>query len=219
MKTILFWSGGKDSAAALAELPRLGHEVELLLTTYSLLSGRIPMQEIPIELAEIQAQRLGLPLLTLPLPLPCPNADYLRIIGEALAVPGLAGHALAFGDIHLEDIQRFREQQFVESNRTLLFPLWGSPPAELARRISAEQQAVITCVDRQRLSLEFLGRNYDAALLADLPREIDPCGEQGEFHTFVHGSPLFSAPIDFELGEMESDGRFAWRAPRLKEAT
>src|SRR5688572_6502597 len=107
MRTVLFWSGGKDSAAALAELWRLGHAVELLLTTYSSLSGRIPMQEIPIELAELQAQRLGLPLLALPLPRPCPNADYVRIIGEALAAPDLVGHALAFGDIHLEDIRRF----------------------------------------------------------------------------------------------------------------
>jgi diphthamide synthase (EF-2-diphthine--ammonia ligase) len=145
----------------------------------------------------------GLPLFELPISYPCSNADYERImsghIGEMKRLD--IGH-IAFGDLFLEDIRRYRERQLQGSGMAPLFPLWGEPTGTLARTmIGASLKAAITCVDPKQLAAEFSGRFFDASLLASLPPGADPCGENGEFHTFAFAGPMFHDPVDIEVGE------------------
>jgi uncharacterized protein (TIGR00290 family) len=202
-KVLLAWSGGKDSALALWRLQR-DPQVELagLLTTFTERYGRVQMHGVRRILVEAQAEALGLPLHCVWLPPEADNATYRKAMGEALQIQRREGvDSVAFGDLNLADIRAFREQQLAPTGLTPLFPLWGEDTHALAREVlDAGLHATLVCVDPTRLSARLLGRAYDEALLAELPVEVDPCGENGEFHTFVHDGPNFAWPLATVLG-------------------
>lgn len=210
-RALLSWSSGKDSAWTLHAL-RTGGAVDVvgLLTTLNEAFDRVAMHAVRRALLEAQARAAGLPLLVVPLPWPCSNKAYEaamdRALGEARELLDVTH--VAFGDLYLEDVRAYRERKLAGTGLTPLFPLWGQSTRELARRmIEGGLQAVLTCVDPRRLPASFAGRRFDASLLADLPPDVDPCGEAGEFHTFVYSGPMFSAPIASVVGEVvERDG-------------
>lgn len=213
-RALLSWSSGKDSAWSLHKLRR-DPQIDLagLLTTFNSDSDRVAMHAVRRELVEAQAERIGLALWPVELPWPCSNAIYESCLLEACRRAISEGvTAVAFGDLFLEEIRAYRERQMQGTGLDPLFPVWQIPTAELARNlIAAGVKAKITCVDRAKLDASFAGREFDTALLNDLPAGIDPCGENGEFHTFVYDSPDFSRPIPIAPGEMiERDG-FAFR--------
>jgi len=204
------WSSGKDSATALHAI-RSGNDVEVtaLLCTVNVDADRVAMHAVRRSLLEAQAHALGLPLVCVDIPSPCPNEVYEEKMAEAV------GRALAdgvthmvFGDLFLRDVRAYREAHFSGTGMTPLFPLWDKPSDALAREILASGvRAVLTCVDTAQLDSSFVGRNYDAELLTELPPSVDPCGERGEFHTFVWDGPGFATPIEIELGKrVERDG-------------
>lgn len=209
-RALLSWSSGKDSAWTLHELRRAGDiEVAGLLTTVTETFDRVAMHGVRHALVEAQAAAAGLPLWPVRLPWPCPNETYEARMAAAVAEARAAGIThIAFGDLHLSDVRAYRERQLDGSGIEPLFPIWGEPTDDLARgMVDAGFAARITCLDPERLPRAFAGRRYDAALLGELPAGIDPCGEYGEFHTFCHGGPIFTAPIDIEVGEtVERDG-------------
>jgi uncharacterized protein (TIGR00290 family) len=209
-RALLAWSSGKDSAWALHLLRQRGEvEVVGLLTTLNQAFERVAMHAVRVELLHAQAAAAGLPLTEVPLPWPCSNDEYERAMGGALAAARAAGvEAVAFGDLFLEDIRRYREERMAATGLTPLFPLWGEPTDALARRMLAGGlRARLTCVDPRQLAPTFAGREYDAALLAELPPSVDPCGERGEFHTFAYAGPMFARPIAIRAGEIvERDG-------------
>lgn len=204
------WSSGKDSALALhvaRQDPSL--QVVGLLTTVNSTADRVAMHAVRRELLEAQADRLALPLHVVDLPWPCPNEIYEQRMAAAVAAAVDDGvSAVVFGDLFLEDIRAYREANLAGTGITPVFPLWGRPTDELARTmIDAGVEAVLTCVDPRQAPAQLAGRSYDASLLADLPPTVDPCGERGEFHTFVHNGPGFSGPIGVKVGEVvERDG-------------
>jgi len=204
-KTLLSWSTGKDSAWALQRL-RQDPSVHLvgLLTTINAAFGRVAMHGVRRDLLAAQAAAVGLPLFVLPVPHPCPNAVYERIMGEFVARQAAVGvTAMAFGDLFLEDIRRYREQALAGTGLAPLFPLWGSDTAALARdMIEAGLGGYMTCLDPRKLPESFVGRPFDAELLADLPAGVDPCGENGEFHTFACAGPMFNRPLVLERGDV-----------------
>ncbi|GAB6876409.1 Dph6-related ATP pyrophosphatase [Thermaerobacter litoralis] len=200
---VLSWSGGKDSALALARLaadPAV--RVAGLLATANETNGRISIHGVRQALVEAQARSLGLPLWWVPLPDPCTNAEYEARMARALehlAARGIA--TVAFGDLFLADIRAYRETQLARAGMAALFPLWGKDTRELARQVvGAGVRAVVVAVDPRHLGPEWLGRPYDEAFLAALPAGVDPCGERGEFHTFVYDGPGFAAPVGFRAG-------------------
>lgn len=210
MKTLLSWSSGKDSAWALHTLRQTpGIELIGLVTTINEDADRVAMHGVRRTLLEAQARAAGLPLYTIPLPYPCSNDIYAErmtaFISEARA---LGTEAMAFGDLFLEDIRAYRETQLAGTGLTPLFPLWQQETHALAHQmVSAGLRAKVTCIDPKRLSRTFAGRDYDAALLHDLPAGIDPCAENGEFHTFAYAGPMFSEAINITTGEaVERDG-------------
>ncbi|MCH7478880.1 MAG: adenine nucleotide alpha hydrolase [SAR324 cluster bacterium] len=204
------WSGGKDSAEALWRLQKdPAYEVAGLLTTVTETYQRISMHGVRVALLEAQAAALGLPLHKVMIPTQCSNADYEAKMGAAIAAlleQGVA--AMGFGDLFLEDIRAYRERMLAPTGMQPLFPIWGEPTAALARAIvAAGFRATLCCVDPRALAPEFAGRSYDASLLEDLPRGVDPCGENGEFHTFVFDGPNFSCPVALLPGErVEREG-------------
>jgi uncharacterized protein (TIGR00290 family) len=213
---ILSWSGGKDSALALARL-REWPEVEVvgLLTTVTSGYDRISIHGVRRALLHAQAAALGLPVHEVTLEPQSSNEAYERATADALAqvrerTPGVK--RLAFGDIFLEDVRRYRETLVDGLGFGAVFPLWGDPSAALADEVIGRGFAArLVCVDTTQLPAAFAGRAYDAALLADLPPGADPCGERGEFHTFVSGGPGFRAPVRYDLGEVVlRDERFAY---------
>jgi uncharacterized protein (TIGR00290 family) len=221
-KALVSWSSGKDSAWTLHVLRHnLEYEVVGLLTTFNSNFDRVAMHAVRRELVEAQARSAGLPLIAVPLPWPCSNADYERALRGALQSQHAAGvEAIAFGDLFLADIRVYREAQLQGSGLAPIFPLWQLPTAELAREmISAGLRARLTCVDPSKLPRSFAGREFDAALLDELPRQVDPCGENGEFHSFAYAGPMFVHPIAVELGEIcARDGFiFADLLPRCRE--
>ncbi len=211
-KTLLAWSSGKDSAWALRLLRQQGVEVGALLTTINEAADRVAMHGVRRTLLEAQAEAIGIPLWAVPLPWPCTNEDYEARMAEACRRAVAEGfHAIAFGDLFLRDVRAYRERQLAGSGLTPLFPLWEMPTAPLAREmIAAGLRARISCVDSKALEARFAGREFDAALLADLPGAVDPCGENGEFHTFVYDGPMFRAPIAIEPGEMRTVDGFTY---------
>jgi uncharacterized protein (TIGR00290 family) len=167
------------------------------------------MHGVRRELLALQAQELGLPLVEVSIPVACPNEVYDARMDEAFASDRLCQVAeVAFGDLFLEEVRAYREERLATAGRRGLFPLWGRDTTRLARSfIEAGFEAVLVCVDPRELDPAFAGRSYDERLLADLPPEIDPCGENGEFHTFVHDGPIFARPIACALGDIvERDG-------------
>jgi uncharacterized protein (TIGR00290 family) len=204
MKTLLSWSTGKDSAWAL-HLLRQRADIELvgLVTTINAAFGRVAMHGVRRALVEAQAEAAGLPLHVLPIPYPCPNETYEAVMGEFVARQIAKGvEAMAFGDLFLEDIRRYRETKLAGTGITPLFPVWGLDTVRLPRdMISAGLVAHIACLDPRKLPASLAGRRFDLDLLAELPAGVDPCAENGEFHTFACAGPMFRRPIPVTVGE------------------
>jgi uncharacterized protein (TIGR00290 family) len=201
----LSWSGGKDSALALHALrEHAGSPPSALITTLTADFGRISMHGVRRELLGRQAQAAGLPLIEVEIPAACSNDVYEQRMGQALAqAPLVEARSIAFGDLFLADIRAYREERLSRVGKEAVFPLWGRETSALAREfIGAGFEAIVVCVDPRRLDPSFAGRRFDAALLADLPADVDPCGENGEFHTFVTAGPIYSAPIACHIGEI-----------------
>lgn len=209
-RVLLSWSSGKDSAWTLHVL-RQDPDVEIvgLLTTVNTTHGRVAMHSTRQAILEAQARAVGLPLHIIELPWPCSNEVYERAMRGAIE-DGLRKGAthVAFGDLFLEDIRAYRVRQLEGSGLAPLFPIWHEPTGLLARRmIDAGVEAVLTCVDPKKLPGSFVGRTFDHALLDELPQDVDPCGENGEFHTCVLAGPMFRQPLHATVGEIvERDG-------------
>ena len=206
----LSWSGGKDSALALRTLrDEHGLEPHALVTTVTSGYDRISMHGVRRSLLQRQADALGLPLVEVVIPPGCPNTVYEQRWMDAFASARLEGvEEVAFGDLFLEDLRRYREVLLAREGKRGLFPLWGRDTTCLAHEfIAAGFRAVLVCVDPKQLDGSFAGREYDDRLLAELPADVDPCGERGEFHTFVYAGPGFSEPIACRVGNVvERDG-------------
>ena len=223
-RVLLSWSSGKDSAWALQVLRRdPSIEVMGLLTTLNEAFQRVAMHGTRRAVLEAQAQAAELPLWVVPLPWPCSNEIYEERMREACdrAIREEVD-AVAFGDLFLRDVRDYRVRQLAPTGLEPLFPLWEIPTDSLAREmIAGGLRARLACVDTKQLPASFAGREFDAALLSDLPAAADPCGERGEFHTCVYAGPMFTAPIPLESGEIvDRDGfvyaDFAERAPALR---
>jgi uncharacterized protein (TIGR00290 family) len=210
VRVAVSWSSGKDSAWALHVLRQdPSVEVVALVTTLNEQFDRVAMHAVRHELLDLQAASVGLPLWTVPLPWPCSNEQYeARMTALCERAVGEAVQAIAFGDLFLADIRAYREKQLAGTGLQPLFPVWQIPTADLARTmIAAGLRAKITCVDPRVLAVGFAGRDFDSQFLADLPAQIDPCGENGEFHSFVYDGPMFREPIEVSVGEIvERDG-------------
>jgi uncharacterized protein (TIGR00290 family) len=209
-KTLVSWSSGKDSAWTVHVL-RQQPDVHIagLLTTINESAQRVAMHAVRDDVLQAQADALGLPLWRIPIPSPCPNEVYERAMAEAVArAVGEGFTHVAFGDLFLEDVRRYREERLAGSGLTPLFPLFGADTAVLAREmIAGGLRARITCLNPKVVDRRFAGREFDAALLAELPPAIDPCGERGEFHTCAYGGPMFSHGVAIETGiTVERDG-------------
>ena len=211
-RVLLSWSSGKDCAWALHVLrARPDVEVVGLLTTFNQHFDRVAMHAVRRTLVEAQARAVGLPLREIPLPWPCPNGVYEERLAEALGRAKRDGIThVAFGDLFLEEIRAYRVATLAAIGLEPLFPVWTTraDTPSLAREMQAAGlRATLTCVDPTRLPAAFAGRAFDPALLADLPPGVDPCGENGEFHTFCHAGPMFDRPISVTVGEtVERDG-------------
>ena len=213
-RALVAWSTGKDSAFALHVVRQRGDvEIVGLLTTLTSGYGRVSMHGVREEVLDRQAAALGLPCRKVWIPPACVNADYERAMGEATAAARADGVArIVFGDLFLEDVRAYRERQLAGSGIAPEFPLWGSDTAALAARmVVSGLEATVVCVDPRRLPASFAARRFDAAFLADLPEGVDPCGENGEFHTFVHDGPIFAHPIAVARGDIvRRDDRFTY---------
>jgi uncharacterized protein (TIGR00290 family) len=219
-KLLLSWSSGKDSAWALHCLrQRADFEIAGLLTTFNQAFDRVAMHSTRRALVEAQARAAGLPLHAVPLPWPCSNAQYETGMREACDAAVASGvDTMAFGDLFLEDVRRYREERLEGTGLTPVFPVWGLPTLRLAEdMIASGLRARLVCVDPRKLPREFAGRDFDADFLRDLPPEVDPCGENGEFHSFVYAGPMFSEPIPVESGEVVERAGFVFADVRLAD--
>ncbi len=219
---LLAWSSGKDSAWTLHQLRTQGTiDVVGLLTTINREAGRVAMHAVREQLLEAQAAAVGLPLVKVFIPSPCPNEQYERAMGEAIACARAEGITqIAFGDLFLEDVRRYRENQLAGTGIQPIFPLWGLDTASLARTVvAAGLRAYLTCVDPKQLTPSFVGRTFDAQFLDELPPGVDPCGERGEFHTFAYAGPMFAAPIPIVPGAVVSRDGFVFADLLLEEST
>lgn len=209
-RALIAWSSGKDSAWALHEIRRAG-EVDVVgaLTTVTSAFGRVSIHGLREELLRAQLEACGLPATVVRIPYPCPNETYEREMAAAMVEAKVAGIThVVFGDLFLEEVRAYREHRMAGTGITPLFPLWHQPTDALAREmIAAGVEARLVCVDLKKLPAAFAGRRFDDALLADLPARVDPCGENGEFHSFVAAGPMLSRPVPFAPGEIvERDG-------------
>ena len=210
MKILVSWSSGKDSAWTLHTLraERIG-TAAALLTTVNEAADRVAMHAVRSEVLRAQADAAGLPLITVPIPSPCPNEIYEERMAAACRAAVADGFThVAFGDLFLEDVRRYREERLAGTGLTPIFPLWERPTPALAREmIAGGLRAKLTCVDPRVLPASFAGRAFDDELLRDLPITTDPCGERGEFHTCVTAGPMFSRPLEVTSGVVvERDG-------------
>ena len=203
------WSGGKDSALALAALRRSGVGVAALLTTFTDAYDRVSMHGVRRALVRDQAAAAGVQLVEVGIPARCSAEVYAARMGAALRAPPLAElEVVASGDLFLEDVRASREALLARAGKSAVFPLWGLDTAALARSFVEDGfEAYVVCVDPRRLGESFAGRAYDAAFIEDLPAAVDPCGENGEFHTFVHRGPCFERPVRCRVdGRVLRDG-------------
>lgn len=209
-RVALSWSSGKDSAWSLHLLRQNpGLQVVALITTLNEQFDRVAMHAVRRELLEAQADSAGLPLWPVPLPWPCSNQQYedrMRQVCRRAVDEGV--QAIAFGDLFLADIRAYREKQIAGTGLEPIFPLWQLPTQELAAdMLKAGLRAKITCIDPKVLSPGFAGRDFNSVFLEDLPATVDPCGENGEFHSFVYDGPMFRTPVAVQVGEIvERDG-------------
>ena len=211
-RALISWSGGKDCAWALERLRGTDIEPVALLTTINEHFDRVAMHGVRRELIEEQARLTGVPLWTAPLPWPCSNERYEEIMAEMCRRAVAEDiEVVVFGDLFLEDVRAYRERMLAGTGLTPVFPLWRIPTAELAREMLAGGlRTRIACIDRRKLDRSFAGREYDEQFLADLPPDVDPCGENGEFHSFVYDGPMLRHPIAIERGEFHEDGDFTF---------
>lgn len=207
------WSSGKDSAFALHQI-RTANEFEVVgaLTTVTETFGRVSIHGVRDDILRAQLDAAQLPPQIVPIPYPCPNAIYEQRMGEALVQAKASGVThMIFGDLFLEDIRAYREAKLAGTGITPVFPLWGRPTAQLARdMIASGLKAFIATVDLAKLPASFAGRKFDASLLEDLPAGVDPCGENGEFHTCVVAGPMLSRSIPVTTGEMVQRDGYAY---------
>ena len=217
-KTLVSWSTGKDSAWMIHVL-RQQPDIELagVLTTVNEKFQRVAMHAVRVELLQAQADALGLPLWKIPIPSPCPNAVYERAMAGAVSrAVGEGFTHMAFGDLFLEDIRRYREDRLAGTGLTPIFPLFGADTTALARdMVASGLKARLTCVNPQVLDAKFAGRDFDASLLDELPPAVDPCGERGEFHSFAYAGPMFSKPIPIRSGEVVKRDGFVFADVQL----
>ena len=212
-RVLLSWSSGKDCAWSLHLLRHQpGIDVVGLLTSVNAQFDRVSMHGTRRSILEAQAAAANLPLWQIPLPWPCSNEVYEQRMSAACERAISAGiTAIAFGDLFLRDVRTYRETQLKPTGLEPLFPLWDIPTAELARQmISAGLRARVVCVDPRQLDYGFAGRDFDHEFLNDLPPGVDPCGENGEFHTCVYDGPMFSAPIPLQLGKVINQDGFVY---------
>ncbi len=217
--TLVSWSSGKDSGWSLYLLQKNPtYEVAGLLTTLNSAFDRVAMHSTRREVLEAQAEAAGLPLAIVPLPWPCCNEDYEAAMRAACDTAIASGiEAIAFGDLFLEDIRRYREERLSGSGLTPVFPVWGLDTQKLLREmIGAGVKTRIVCVDPRKLPREFAGRDLDEEFLRDLPEEVDACGENGEFHTCVYDGPMFRHAIAIESGEVVERDGFVFADVRLE---
>lgn len=212
-RAVVAWSSGKDSAWALHEVRRAGAlEVVGLLTTVTSEFARVSMHAVREELLDLQAASLGLPCRKVRIPWPCPNERYEAEMAGAVAELRAAGVThIVFGDLFLEDVRAYREQRLAGSGVEPAFPLWKRDTSRLAREmLDGGLRATITCVDPRQLGGALAGREFDAALLAELPPGVDPCGERGEFHTFAWAGPMFRRSVPVARGEVVTRDGFVF---------
>ena len=214
MKRILLsWSSGKDSAWSLHVLRQKGeYQIAGLLTTFNQEVDRVAMHAVRRSLVESQAAAAGLPLWSVPLPWPCSNEQYESLMAETCAKAVEAGiEGIAFGDLFLEDVRAYRTRQMTGTGLEPLFPVWGIPTEKLAREMVASGlRAVLTCIDTRKLDAKFAGCQFDDHFLSSLPEGVDPCGERGEFHSFVYAGPMFEQEISVLAGERIMREHFAF---------
>ena len=210
MKTLVSWSSGKDSAWMLHVLKQdPSIEIGGLLTTMNEQFDRVAMHAVRRRLLEAQASAAGVPLRTVQLPWPCTNEQYEERMRAAVAQAVAEGFThVAFGDLFLEDVRKYREEKLAGTGLTPIFPIWGIPTDQLAAQmVQGGLRSVLTCVNPKQLDRSFAGRQFDRALLDDLPAGVDKCGERGEFHSFAWDGPMFRHPVAIEVGEVvDRDG-------------
>lgn len=212
-KTWLSWSSGKDSAWALQVLRQSAeYEVRGLFTTINAEFERVAMHAVRVELLRQQAQAVGLPLYLIEIPYPCSNEQYAVVMTDFMARASNEDvRCMAFGDLYLQDVRSYREERMQGSGIEPVFPLWGRPTrALLEEMLAAGLRACLTCVDPRVLPAEFAGCELTPALLESMPSGIDPCGENGEFHSFVFDGPMFAYPLDIEMGEVVTRDGFVF---------
>jgi uncharacterized protein (TIGR00290 family) len=204
MKVLMSWSSGKDSAWALHTLRRDGVHVAGLLTSLNETVSRVSMHGVREEILRAQADAAGLPLFTIPLPWPCTNEIYearLRVAVDRAVAEGFTH--VAFGDLFLEDVRKYREDRLAGTGLTPIFPLWGIPTPQLAREmIAGGLRARVATLDPRVMPRDLIGAEFDERLLSKLPPGVDPCAERGEFHTCVTAGPMFATPVEVECGEV-----------------
>jgi uncharacterized protein (TIGR00290 family) len=210
-RTLLSWSSGKDSAWSLHLLRKMpDYEVVGLLTTFNQSADRVAMHGVRRSLVRAQAAAADLPLWEIELPWPCPNEQYeaaMRSACERAVKNGI--ESVAFGDLFLTDIRAYRERQLSGTGLQPLFPVWEIPTDTLAREmIASGLRAKLTCVDSKQIDPKFAGREFDSRLLSELPASADPCGENGEFHSFVYDGPMFRNPVPIDVGEIVQRDQF-----------
>jgi uncharacterized protein (TIGR00290 family) len=214
MKRILLsWSSGKDSAWSLHVLRQRGeYEVAGLLTTFNEAADRVAMHAVRRDLVEQQAAAAGLPLWAVPLPWPCSNEQYESLMAQTCAKAVSEGiEGVAFGDLFLGDVRAYREKQMTGTGLQPIFPVWGRPTRALAEEmIAGGLRAKLTCVDTTKLDQSFAGREFDQSLLSALPAGVDPCGERGEFHSFVYAGPMLNATLPISVGVTVVRDQFAF---------
>lgn len=219
-KALIAWSSGKDCAFALHEIRASGsHEIVGALTTVNEHAGRVTVHGVREDLLHAQLDAAGLPSIIVRIPDPCPDDAYRRAMTDALTRAKSDGVThVVFGDLFLADLRAWREARLTDIGMTAVFPLWQRPTLQLAREmIRAGMRAHLVTADLRKLSRSFAGRPFDTTLLSDLPADVDPCGENGEFHSFVTAGPMFSRSIEVSVGEVVERDGFAYAD--LKPAT